>query len=110
MKSFSLLAATILLTSCASQSADMNCALGPSELEVLKSRAMSFLDSKWQPEVAKCEEITDFTQHVHDFGCGIYGRPSGSSRSGCPDALDGDYYVIFDRESLEPSEVVLIAY
>ena len=110
MKWFSLLVATTLLTSCASHIADKNCALEAAEIEVLKDRVLSFLESKWQPKGAKCEEITDFTQHVRDFGCGIYGSPAGSSRPGCPDALDGDYFVIFDSETLVPNEVVLIAY
>lgn len=110
LKWFSLIAATILPTGCASQIADKDCELDPSELEVLQSRAILFLDSKWQPSGAKCEEITDSTQYVRGSGCGIYGFPAGSSKSGCPDALDGDYYVIFDPESLQPSGVVLIAH
>lgn len=68
------------------------------------------MESKRQPDGAKCEEITESTQYVRDFGCGIYGLPAGSYRSGCPDALDGDYFVIFDPESLQPREIVLLAY
>ena len=110
MKQVFVLAMTVLVASCASSTVGNRCALDDSQLEVLKPRALKFLASKWQPEVVACEAISDFTLHVRKFGCGILGGPTGSSRPGCPDALDGDYFVIFDPDTLQPSEVVEVAY
>ena len=110
MKLYLVLTLAVLVAGCSSFAADKNCELVPSQLEILKPRALNYLDAEWQPEGSACEEISDSTQFVRDFGCGIYGMPAGSSRLGCPDALDGDYFVIFDPASLEPTEVVLIAY
>lgn len=109
LKSFSPLAVSILLVGCASNRDEIDCALGPAELAVLKPRVTAFLDST-KAEGARCEEISSSTLNIPRHGCGIYGGPAGSSRAGCPDAFDGDYFVIFNPQSLEPSEVVLIAH
>ena len=110
MKLSFLLVPTVLSAACSVIPIDSECSLTDLQLEVLKPRVLSFLDAEWRSGGSECEEITSYTQYVNDFGCGVYGLPAGSSRSGCPDVLDGDYFVIFDLDTLEPTEIVLIAY
>ena len=109
-KRIPVLVLTAFAAGCASILTDSDCELEPAELEVLKQRALAFLDSKWAPEGSVCEEIMDFTMYVRGHGCGIPGAPVDSSRPGCPDTLHGEYLVIFDRETLEPDDIVLIVY
>ena len=87
-----------------------HCELEPAQVEALKARVLGFLDDEIQPSGAACEDIADSATYVRGHGCGIYGLPAGSDRPGCPDVLDGDYFVIFDPETLQPIEIVWIAW
>ena len=102
--------ATLLLTGCTSITTPSRCELEPAQLELLKARVLTFLDAEIQPSGSACEELSKSTTYVRGRGCAIYGMAAGSERPGCPDVLDGDYFVIFDPVSLQPTELIWIAW
>ncbi|MEM8815046.1 MAG: hypothetical protein AAGE85_04425 [Pseudomonadota bacterium] len=110
MKVCSAAVLAVFIAGCSFTPAASQCELEPSRLEVLKLRTLSFLDSQRQPEGAACDEVSNFTQYLRGFGCGIHGSPAGSARPGCPDVIHGEYFVIFDPSTLEPVELVPIAH
>jgi hypothetical protein len=76
-----------------------------SELATLKQRTLAFVA---ETHDASCERIGDTTTNLRGRGCAIYGTPKGGGD--CQDVLDGDYFVVFDRATLQPTELVLVAH
>jgi hypothetical protein len=93
---------------CAVTRADALCSVSASELEVLKQRAHAFLADRWKTSDLMCEQLYDTAVNLRGHGCAIGGGPA--IRQGCPNALDGDFAVVFDRATLQPKELVLVTY
>ena len=106
------LSAVVLLVTqvlgCASTVKDTACSLSEAELAVLQPRVVSFLSTEWPDADLACEEITKHTQYIDGFGCGLYAIPR--MKDDCPAVLDGDYWIIYSKESLTPTNWVEIAY
>ena len=102
--------AALLFTGCASMTSAARCELEPAQFELLKARVLTLLDTEIQPSGAACEELSESTTYVRGRGCAIYGMAAGSDRPGCPDVLDGDYFVIFDPDTLQPTKLIWIAW
>ncbi len=99
-------------TGCITYPGQPNCEVPVDAINKLHSRAYEFMESKGYS--TKCEELFGI-HYVKDWGCGIYGNATHGDtnpRTGayCPMYLDGGYYVIFDPQTLNPEEVVLIAW
>ena len=99
---------TTQILGCASGLKDAECSLTEAELAVLQPRIVSFLSTEWPDSDMACEEITKHTQYIDGFGCGLYAVPR--MKGDCPAVLDGDYWIIYSKESLTPIKWVGIAY
>ena len=93
---------------CAAKRADALCSVSASELEVLKERAHVFLAEQWKSSDVTCEQLYDTAVNIHGHGCAIGGGPA--FHQGCPNTLDGDFAVVFDRATLQPKELLPITY
>jgi hypothetical protein len=93
---------------CAVTRADALCSVSASELEVLKQRVRAFLADEWKTSDVSCEQLYDSTANLRGHGCAIGGGPV--IRQDCPSVLDGDYAVVFDRLTLQPKELLFVAY
>jgi hypothetical protein len=93
---------------CAVTRADALCSVSASELEVLKQRALAFVGGQRKTSSVTCEQLYDTTANLRGHGCAIGGGPAIGQ--GCPNALDGDYVIVFDRATLQPKELLFVAH
>jgi hypothetical protein len=98
----------ILLPGCVAPTTEASCAVSATDLQLLQSRTRLFLAKESKSNDVSCEELSDSVTYLPRYGCAIYGRPSGESS--CPQVLDGDYFVVFRRKSLEPRTLVEVAH
>ena len=72
----------------------------------MQNNGYKFLQSKIRD--SNCEDISETISYIKHYGCGIYGGPA--IKKGCPEVLDGDYWIIFNPETLVPKELALIGH
>ena len=94
-------------TGCATINAS-TCELTPADNELLHQRTRGFLAARWNNNDLSCEVIEAGTRYVRGHGCAIYTGPADGGK--CPMTLDGGAFVLFDRQTLQPVDLIPIEY
>ena len=103
-----LIMSTLAASGCVSVPGDQYCALDNAEIETLVANGLRYLADVRPGLDLACQELSGPVFFVREFGCVVYGGPS--NRNGCPGVLDGEYRLVFDRDTLMPTRIVDIAY
>ena len=92
------------VSGCSSLNAVIDCQISNENLSKLQKNGHEFIENKLQDP--DCEVISENISYIKHYGCGIYGGPS--IKKGCPKTLDGNYWIIFNPDTLIPKKLVLI--
>ena len=108
MKLQALLAAAALCTGCGAIPGSSRCELSDSEDALLRSKVKDFLRTELEGTYTYYDTDDSLLSVLYERrdGCGLLIYPGGDSEDGRT-LLHGEGKVLFDRETLEPTELII---